>query len=80
MKSYLFYGTLESVLADLPAGMFILCHRSCIVNVGNITEKARIDLTEGKDRMMMPNGEACMVSSRKRSRLLKLVNTVSKLS
>jgi len=79
LRNYLLYSTLEKVLMELPMGSFILCHRSFIVNISNITEKARIGLCEGKDRMVMPNGAECLVSARKKRDLLKLLKSTSKI-
>ncbi|MCL2204805.1 MAG: LytTR family DNA-binding domain-containing protein, partial [Defluviitaleaceae bacterium] len=58
-RQYTFYGTINELTATLPKGQFFRCHKSAIVNVGNLTEDGREDLMQGKDRMLMPNGTEC---------------------
>lgn len=71
-RQYTFYGTISELIGTLPKGQFFRCHKSAIVNVGNLTEDCREDLKQGKDRMIMPNGTECPVSVRKRRDLLRL--------
>ena len=76
-RLYVFYGSLEKILADLPVGQFYRCHKSCIVNVGNLTKRCRDALSQGNDRMPMQDGSECYVSSRKKRGLINLLNSVS---
>ncbi|MCL1842723.1 MAG: LytTR family DNA-binding domain-containing protein [Defluviitaleaceae bacterium] len=75
-RQYKFYSTLEKIIKELPFGLFFHCHKSYIINVSNLTEKAVFDLRRGNDRIIMPNGSACLVSSRKKSGLIKLLETI----
>jgi len=72
-RSYKFYGTINEIVNELPAGMFFRCHKSYVINIGNLSEDAISNLRRGHDTITMPNGEICYVSARKKSGLLKLI-------
>ena len=69
-RQYAFYGTIGELAKELPKGHFFRCHKSCIVNVDNLTNNCKDDLEQGKDYMIMPNGAECLVSVRKKRALL----------
>ncbi|MCL2189141.1 MAG: LytTR family DNA-binding domain-containing protein [Defluviitaleaceae bacterium] len=73
---YTFYGALDNISATLPAGQFYRCHKSYLVNVGNITESGKQSLNNGKDRMIMSDGMDCLVSFRKRKMLFNLLKSL----
>ena len=70
-KQHTFYGALNQLSKKLPQGLFFRCHKSYIVNVGNLTEACIEFLTQGKDKMIMSNGCKCSVAARRRKELLK---------
>jgi two-component system response regulator AgrA len=37
-RQYIFYNTFGEIIKELPIGLFFHCHKSYIVNVGNLTE------------------------------------------
>lgn len=74
-RRYKFYNTVGEIIKELPIGLFSHCHKSYIVNVGNLTEEAVIGLRQGKNELLMPDGEVCLVSTRRRSGLIKLLDS-----
>jgi two-component system response regulator AgrA len=74
-RQYVFYGSLDEILSSLPFGLFYKCHKSYVVNVGQLTEKNKHEIIQGKDCFVMTNGSACAVSARKRSGLIKLIES-----
>jgi len=74
-RQHRFYSTLDEISKELPVGLFFRCHKSFIVNTKNIAEKAAEDLRGGEDRIIMQNGLACLVSTRKKHGLLKLLES-----
>ena len=72
-RQYSFYGTLDKLFKELPKSSFFQCHKSFVVNLDNLSEKCKDDLTLGKDSIIMSNGSECRVSSRKRKNLLRLI-------
>lgn len=62
-----FSGQLKDVEAQLDE-RFYRCHRSCIVNIDNVTEVDFQKLT-----MRMVNGERCLISARAKPGLKKLI-------
>lgn len=75
-RCYIFYNSIDKILGDLPAGQFYKCHKSYIVNIGNITEIGRKALSQGDCRITMPDGAECLVSRRKRKGLVELLNAL----
>ncbi|MCL1863203.1 MAG: LytTR family DNA-binding domain-containing protein [Defluviitaleaceae bacterium] len=75
-RQYMFYHSLEKISTELPIGQFYRCHKSYIINVGNIPESGRKALEQGKDRIIMPNGADCLVSFRKRKALVSVLDSL----
>ena len=75
-RQYTFYGALDNVASTLPAGQFFRCHKSYLINVGNITEGGKQSLSNGNDRIIMPDGMDCLVSFRKRKTLFNLLESL----
>ena len=73
-RRYKFYGTFNEIVQELPVGMFFSCHKSYIVNVGNVSDNAMLTLRQGNDKILMPDGADCLVSARKKGGLLKLLD------
>jgi len=74
-RQYVFYGSIDEAEKMLPSGQFFRCHKSFIVNVGNLTRANKIELNQKSDRITMPDGFACSVSSRKKGNLTKFLET-----
>jgi len=74
-RQYKFYNTFGEIIKELPIGLFFHCHKSYIINVGNLTEKSVMELRQGKDKVTMQNGAVCLVSTRRRSGLIKLLSS-----
>jgi len=70
-RHYIIYSTLNDLSNALPVGLFFRCHKSFIVNVSNLTKSCIDSLSQGKDKMLMPDGTECLVSMRKRRSLLR---------
>lgn len=74
-RCYKFYSTISEIIKELPTGLFFRCHKSYVVNMDHLPEDSATGLRQGKDTVIMPNGEMCYVSARKKSGLLKLLET-----
>lgn len=70
---YVYYHSLDKVFNELPKNIFFKCHRSYIVNLNNLTEACKDELTQGKTAITMPNGAECKVSAGNRKALLKFM-------
>jgi len=68
---YVYNQSLDKVV--LPKNIFFRCHRSCIVNINNLTETCKNELLQGKPAITMPNGAECKVSAGGRKALLKFM-------
>lgn len=75
-RTYTICATLGGLFDELPKSTFFRSHKSCVVNIENLTEICHADLTEGKEKMVMPNGMDCKVSVRKRKDLLRLIKVM----
>jgi DNA-binding LytR/AlgR family response regulator len=73
-RSYKFYGTINDIVKELPTGQFFRCHKSYIINMAHLTDESVSGLRHGKGTVMMPNGEACYVSARRKSGLIRLMD------
>ncbi|MCL1845857.1 MAG: LytTR family DNA-binding domain-containing protein [Defluviitaleaceae bacterium] len=67
---YVYYHSLDKIFKELPKNMFFRCHRSCIVNLSNLTQRCKNELMQGKSYVTMQNGAECKVSANKRKALL----------
>jgi len=76
-RQYVFYGTLNKVLEELPSNIFFRCHKSYIVNLENLTENCKMQLAQGHNNIVMSDGNECSVSSRNSKLLLKLLDVTS---
>ena len=74
---HVFYNSIDKILAELPAGQFYKCHKSYVVNVGNIGESGKNALNQGDRVIIMPDGMECHVSRRKMKGLIELLNTMA---
>ncbi|MCL1862486.1 MAG: LytTR family DNA-binding domain-containing protein [Defluviitaleaceae bacterium] len=72
-RQYIFYNTLSEIAKELPIGLFFHCHKSYIINVGNLKEDTIIELRQGKNILTLPGDKTCLVSTRKKSGLLRLL-------
>ncbi|MCL2198918.1 MAG: LytTR family DNA-binding domain-containing protein [Defluviitaleaceae bacterium] len=73
-RQYIFYNTLGEIAKELPIGLFFHCHKSYIINVGNLEEDTIMELRQGKNTLTLPGEKTCLVSTRKRSGLLRLLS------
>lgn len=74
-RSFKFYGTISDIVKELPVGQFFRCHKSFVINMAHLSEESVADLRRGKDTVAMPNGGICYVSVRKKSGLMKLLES-----
>jgi two-component system response regulator AgrA len=74
-RCYKFYGTINEIVKELPVGLFFRCHKSFIVNVGNLTEEQIAEIRLGRDNIAMPDGAICCISARRKSGLTKLLDS-----
>jgi len=72
-RQYAYYHSLDKIFVELPKNIFYRCHRSCIVNLHNLTETCKDELMQGKTTVTMPNGAECKVSAGSRKALLKFM-------
>jgi two-component system response regulator AgrA len=70
---YVYYGALDKVFSELPRNIFFRSHRSCVVNLNNLTAVCKTELMQGKNFITMPNGAECKVSAGNRKMLLNFM-------
>ncbi|MCL1884251.1 MAG: LytTR family DNA-binding domain-containing protein [Defluviitaleaceae bacterium] len=74
-RRYKFYSTMNEIIKELPVGLFFRSHKSFVINVGHLPKDSASDLRKGKDSVIMPNGEICYISARRKGGLLKLLES-----